>query len=156
MFKRTAGVSTTDIIGKLLSLTKNNTVKAQVTRDRANSMNKVPMTSKTYVDEVKRVEEETLKVEEEENKGRNSARAQNPEESKNALVSALQAQDPMGTADQNPTSMLPQSNFLATTRRIMHFSSNKEPGPDDKVVYLAGSFDCLHNGHIELIKKAKE
>jgi ethanolamine-phosphate cytidylyltransferase len=38
----------------------------------------------------------------------------------------------------------------------MHFSSRKEPGPNDKVVYLAGSFDCLHNGHIELIKKARE
>lgn len=38
----------------------------------------------------------------------------------------------------------------------MHFSARKEPGPNDKIVYIHGSFDCLHNGHIELIKKAKE
>ena len=34
MFKRTEGVSTTDIVGKLLLLTKDNTVQ---TRSRANS-----------------------------------------------------------------------------------------------------------------------
>lgn len=46
--------------------------------------------------------------------------------------------------------------FLATTRRIMHFSNNREPKPTDKIVYIQGSFDLLHNGHIETLKRAKE
>ena len=37
----------------------------------------------------------------------------------------------------------------------MHFSNNKEPKATDKVVYISGSFDLLHNGHIETLKKAK-
>ena len=50
----------------------------------------------------------------------------------------------------------PNSQFLATTRRIMHFCNNKEPKPTDKVVYIQGSFDLLHNGHIQTLKQAKE
>ena len=49
----------------------------------------------------------------------------------------------------------PQSSFLATTRRLMSFSNNREPKPTDRVVYISGSFDLLHNGHIERLKKAK-
>lgn len=45
---------------------------------------------------------------------------------------------------------------MATTRRIMHFSNKKDPLPTDRVVYISGSFDMLHNGHIDALKKAKE
>lgn len=37
----------------------------------------------------------------------------------------------------------------------MIFSNNREPKPSDKVIYISGSFDLLHNGHIERLKKAK-
>lgn len=53
----------------------------------------------------------------------------------------------MGAKDMTPVGV-PNSQFLATTRRIMHFSNNREPKPSDKVVYISGSFDLLHNGHI--------
>jgi len=37
----------------------------------------------------------------------------------------------------------------------MNFSNNREPKPSDNVVYIAGSFDLLHNAHIEILKKAR-
>jgi ethanolamine-phosphate cytidylyltransferase len=37
----------------------------------------------------------------------------------------------------------------------MHFSNNREPKPTEKVIFIQGSFDLLHNGHIETLKKAK-
>ena len=52
MFKRTEGVSTTDIVGKLLLLTKDNTIAS---RKRAGSFEK-PMVSGDYVKEVRRIE----------------------------------------------------------------------------------------------------
>ena len=59
MFKRTEGVSTTDIVGKLLLLTKDNTVQG---RKRAGSLEK-PMVSSEYVKEVRRIEQEEVKKE---------------------------------------------------------------------------------------------
>jgi ethanolamine-phosphate cytidylyltransferase len=50
---------------------------------------------------------------------------------------------------------MPNSSFLATTRRIMHFSNNREPKPNATVVYISGSFDLLHNAHVEMLKKAR-
>lgn len=123
MFKRTEGVSTTDIVGKLLLLTKDNTAG----RKRAGSFEK-PMLSSEYVKEVRRIEQEELKRE-------------------SSITS------PHTPAQDIP---VPNSHFLATTRRIMHFSNNKEPKPTDRVVYIQGSFDLLHNGHIDTLRKAKE
>ncbi len=37
----------------------------------------------------------------------------------------------------------------------MSFQNGREPNPADKIVYIAGSFDLLHNGHIEQLKKAR-
>jgi hypothetical protein len=59
MFKRTEGVSTTDIVGKLLLLTKDNTAKG---RGRAGSFEK-PLLSTEYVKEVRRIEKEEVKNE---------------------------------------------------------------------------------------------
>ena len=86
MFKRTEGVSTTDIVGKLLLLTKDN---SSYGRKRTGSFEK-PMLSSEYVKEVRRnIETEDAKKE-------------------------------------RQISQIPNSNFLATTRRIMHFSNNRE------------------------------
>jgi hypothetical protein len=57
MFKRTEGVSTTDIVGKLLMLTKDNTDYA---RQRTGSFEK-PMVSSEYVKELRRLDEEESK-----------------------------------------------------------------------------------------------
>lgn len=57
MFKRTEGVSTTDIVGKLLLLTKDNSSKG---RPRGSSFDK-PMLSTEYVKEVRRIEKEEVK-----------------------------------------------------------------------------------------------
>lgn len=53
---------------------------------------------------------------------------------------------------QNPT----DRKFLATTRRITQFASSRPPKAEDKIVYIDGSFDLLHTGHVETIKHAKE
>lgn len=47
------------------------------------------------------------------------------------------------------------NKILNTTRRIRQFSNNKKPRSNDKIVYIDGSFDILHEGHIQVLEKAK-
>ena len=53
------------------------------------------------------------------------------------------------------TDVTSQPTFLATTRRIFEFS-NKNNKPRGKIVYVDGSFDLFHVGHVETLKKAKD
>ena len=48
------------------------------------------------------------------------------------------------------------STLLTTSYRISDFSNKKMPKPGDKVVYICGEFDVLHQTHIEALQKAKE
>ncbi|CAI2177311.1 13007_t:CDS:2, partial [Funneliformis geosporum] len=47
------------------------------------------------------------------------------------------------------------SHFLPTSKRIVQFSEGKEPAPGDKVIYVDGTFDLFHVGHIEFLKRAR-
>lgn len=47
------------------------------------------------------------------------------------------------------------SRFLPTARRIMQFAEGRVPGPDDKVVYMQGSWDIFNPGHIAALAAAK-
>ena len=55
----------------------------------------------------------------------------------------------LGSYNSNP-------NFLASAKRIANFANTKEPLESDRIVYVDGSFDVCHPGHIELLKKARE
>jgi ethanolamine-phosphate cytidylyltransferase len=93
-FKRTEGVSTTDITGKLLALA-----------------------------ELKKRQEEGLEVEHSATK---------------------RFEDP------------PKQQFLATSRRIVNFANTNLPKPGDTIVYIQGSWDILHHGHLKRIEEAKK
>lgn len=131
MFKRTEGVSTTDIVGKLLLLTKDNNNSV---RKRSGSLDK-PLVSSEYVKELRRIEDEESKLD------LSGLKASNQTDSQQIQASSV--------------SSVPNTQFLATTRRLLHFSNNREPKPTDTVVYISGSFDLLHTGHIEMLKRAK-
>jgi len=57
MFKRTEGVSTTDIVGKLLLLTKENNFLKQITAQEK------PLTSQDYVKQIRKMDGEENKQE---------------------------------------------------------------------------------------------
>ncbi|KAJ9456019.1 Ethanolamine-phosphate cytidylyltransferase [Diplonema papillatum] len=48
------------------------------------------------------------------------------------------------------------SRYLTTSRKIVQFSNNRAPGPDDKVVYVGGRFDCFHCGHMAMLEEARK
>lgn len=49
-----------------------------------------------------------------------------------------------------------KKNSLTTSRRLSEFSNKREPKPNDVVVYMDGTFDLFHVGHVETMKRAKE
>lgn len=48
------------------------------------------------------------------------------------------------------------SHFLPTSRRIVQFSNGKGPGPDARIVYIAGAFDLFHAGHVEILRLTRD
>jgi ethanolamine-phosphate cytidylyltransferase len=50
----------------------------------------------------------------------------------------------------------PKQTFLATTRRIINFANKNMPRESDTIVYIQGSFDLLHHGHMRRLELAKQ
>ena len=109
MFKRTRGVSTTDIASKLLKIND--------------------VTSK----------DSSLDSIEEEKEDAGSGE----------ITEKVKLPKSIGPHNANP-------NFMASAKRIAQFSSLRDPMESDKIVYVDGSFDICHPGHIELLKKARD
>ena len=41
-------------------------------------------------------------------------------------------------------------------RRIINFANKNLPKQTDKIVYIQGSFDLLHHGHMKRLEEAKK
>ena len=109
LVKRTEGISTTDIVGRLLLLTKEH-----------------------HLDKYSQ---------------------------KNILRKMSGENNNEGVSDkfitQQKKQMLPEIKLLNTTKRIRQFSNNRDPTSQDKVVYIDGNWDIVHEGHIKNLEKAK-
>ncbi|XP_064599915.1 ethanolamine-phosphate cytidylyltransferase-like [Liolophura sinensis] len=111
--KRTEGVSTTDLVGRMLLLTRSH-----------------------HQIEDKEMDKQSV-----------GAIGQLVGSGRSSLMSNRQA----------PSASSPWtgvSQFLATSKKIIQFSEGKEPKQGDRIVYVAGAFDCFHLGHLEFLKKA--
>lgn len=130
IFKRTEGVSTTDLVGRLLYMTREHHLSSQ-------SANVTPSSSKPA----------TLSP---------VAAVGSPLSMSRNIAPPSPAVQHQQREQQDPFASRGISTFLPTTYRITQFSNNRQPGPEDRIVYIDGAFDLFHIGHVETLKKAAE
>lgn len=117
--KRTEGVSTTDLVNRLLQLTSDERVSPQPT---------LPHSQLALC-------------------------ASSPQ----LIHDAAHASKASANGSTAPSpSAAPVSTFLSTTWRISQFANHTVPKRTDRVVYIAGSFDLFHAGHIQKLEAAKK
>jgi ethanolamine-phosphate cytidylyltransferase len=154
--KRTEGVSTTDIVGRMLLMTReHHVVHHDETPSGASGAGAgaggsgsataaEPVTTSRLERGMRTSSLGSLASLEEGGEGGGDASA--------AAAAAPRVPTPQ------PISTLPQvqSKFLPTARRIMQFADGKAPKADDTVVYIAGSFDMFNAGHIAALQAARK
>lgn len=119
-FKRTEGISTTDIVGRLLLLTKTEPNPAMQRIRKMSGDGAHVIASK--IDEIN------------ENNGHDTP-----------TIQATQDNE----VDEKTAHKV---KLLNTTKRIRQFSHGlKEPLPNEKIVYIDGSYDMIHIGHISTL-----
>ncbi|XP_054564948.1 ethanolamine-phosphate cytidylyltransferase isoform X3 [Eptesicus fuscus] len=122
--KRTQGVSTTDLVGRMLLMTKahhSSQAMSSEYREYADSFGKPPHLT--------------------------PARQMLFSEGSSQVTSGG-LRCPGG---RNPWTGV--SQFLQTSRKIIQFASGKEPQPGETIIYVAGAFDLFHIGHVDFLAK---
>jgi ethanolamine-phosphate cytidylyltransferase len=126
-FKRTEGASTTDIVGRMLLMTKEHHVHDSLSELSHEGI----------------VRSSSLSLE-----GGDSYPAHN--------TTLMNGNDIVGAQRLLSRLPQSHSLFLPTARRISQFSEGKVPRPQDKVVYVCGAWDLFNSGHISALIEARK
>ena len=176
MIKRTEGVSTTDIVGRMLMCSRVNAASfseehSELAREFSRGQERDGgggggggSDMKTNANDDDGVSVSLYSDEEDEDDAPNAttpaaaAVVGSPPMTARLLLSRQGSLGPARrpTGGSAPPAPVRVSHFMPTSRRIVQFSSGKSPPQGGKVVYIDGAFDLFHVGHIDILKAARE
>lgn len=132
---RTEGVSTTDIVGRMLLMTKDHHLKGRMRANSAGSVSVSGMGNSSS----------SIQVD-----GNLDDDSDNEIHNENADDDAVSSAGEIGVLGR-------QSKFLTTSMMLRLFSAGVKPPRDGmKVIYVDGAWDMFHCGHVEFLKEASK
>lgn len=175
--KRTEGVSTTDLIGRLLTLSRHQHIAEHSWKEVASPATGVKVPTDEAADHCMAIASsiaapaQQQAVDEALAFGRSLAeRYSIPAEDLKQMEGKIQAclggsssaveapakkpRTDKGDSSEQLRTQAPVQ-ILASTRRIMEFAPARQPKAEDTIVYCCGSFDMFHVGHAEFLKDAR-
>ena len=150
LIKRTEGVSTTDIVGRMLMCSRNNSrfVKPE-TRDLTKAFSMGTEATAAFASDNDSDDGVTSPMDSEPN--------EIPTNAPGGAATPVEGVTPRKAAgvgvESRPVTV---SRFMPTSRRIVQFSSGKVAPPGSRIVYIDGAFDLFHVGHVEILKAARQ
>ena len=173
MIKRTEGVSTTDIVGRMLMCSRVNTIFTEEQAALAREFSRGPGGGDANGDGTGRGQptnspstESIYSEESSEYNGGNEIQELQPSASAAAgegadghlasLARTSSVNPRKAVGSETPSASVRISHFMPTSRRIVQFSSGKSPPAGGKVIYIDGAFDLFHVGHVEILRAARE
>lgn len=151
IIKRTEGVSTTDLVGRLLLLTRSHHVDAP---PAPLAIGSASFAAASTVDALPPCD--GLAATGYSSSGDVSVGGRDP--INDGKVAEAKPSVPSASVDfaaGGNISTSGVSQFLATTWRLRQFSNGRVAAPDERIVYVDGCFDLLHAGHVAALYAAR-
>mmetsp|Transcript_27433 Transcript_27433/g.58956 ORF Transcript_27433/g.58956 Transcript_27433/m.58956 type:complete len:560 (+) Transcript_27433:50-1729(+) len=148
---RTEGVSTTDIVGRMLMMTKEHHMRTNRGRKRGNSVGSLSVSNGGLLEGVNGDNTHRGEEDDSDNEIHN-------EGEENDDVSVLTAANYNDNGEDNDVGVLGhQSKFLTTSMMLRLFSAGvKHPEEGMRVVYVDGAWDMFHCGHVDFLEEASK
>ena len=141
---RTEGISTTDVVGRMLLLNKSHHTHEQ------NQIKPVQVTATSSPSQTQQQDEydEIVEIDNDDTNDTNDTTSNN--NNNNSIHSSC-------NEDSSSSQSLGRlSNFLTTSSMMKLFSAGvKPPSPDSTIVYVPGCWDMLNAGHVHLLKRIR-
>lgn len=142
MIKRTEGVSTTDIVGRMLLCMRSDSLKVP-----ADEEGKMPLTDAFS-------QRMSGNYGTDDSSGYSSS-LEGDATSSVSTNTALMTSTPNRHKRGESISEVRVSRFMPTSRRIVQFSSGNSAPQGARIVYIDGAFDLFHVGHVEVLHLAR-